>query len=148
MEELSFIELLFITAGITFLIEAVTPIFLAILSVWLEFTLRKRENTYELASWWVHKYHGIWKATVTYHPEDWFLSVFTTFLLLAVPAIGYFFTGEAIITVVGIAAVLGIVFAPRFVLDIIKSLKYNGKTGESESIEELKAKVKALEEKR
>ena len=147
MEGLNFGQLILLIIGVTLAIEAVTPIFLAILSSWLEFTLRKKENTYELGSWWVHKYHGIWNAREEHDPSDWFLSVFSTFILLAVPAIGYFFTGGAIITVIGISIVLGIIFAPRFVLDIIKSLKYNGNTGESESIEELKAKVKELERK-
>jgi len=148
MEDMNFVQLLLTTLGVAFIIESVTPILLCILSGWLEFTLRKNSNTYELGSWWVHKYHGIWGADKGYDKEDWTLSLFTTFILLAVPATGYFFTGVAILTVIGISIVLGTIFAPRFVLDIIKSLKYNGKTGESESIEELKAKVKALEEKR
>tara|TARA_R110000787_G_scaffold90842_4_gene191633 strand:+ start:1002 stop:1451 length:450 start_codon:yes stop_codon:yes gene_type:complete len=147
MEDMNFGQLIFTTLGVAFIIESVTPILLCTLSGWLEFTLRKQSNTYELGSWWVHKYHGIWGADKDHGPVDWFLSLFTTFILLSVPATGYFFTGEAIITVIGISIVLGIIFAPRFVLDIIKSLKYNGRTGESESIEELKAKVKELERK-
>lgn len=45
-------------------------------------------------------------------------------------------------------SLIGLVFIPRFVMDIIKGLKYSSKSGKLEEIEELKLKVAKLEEER
>ena len=143
----NFGELLARAAGLAFVIELVIAIVLVLFSYWLEYTLRKPTGTFTLGSAWIKKYHRIYGLTEKKNLDTFdstAVSCVSTFLILFTLMTGYFFTGAFVYGAIVISSVLTIVFAPRFVTDICKSLKYNRKTGDSDRINKLEKEQLAI----
>tara|TARA_R110000850_G_scaffold54626_2_gene130036 strand:+ start:673 stop:1095 length:423 start_codon:yes stop_codon:yes gene_type:complete len=139
MEELHFGHVLVLGVFGVVIIDFVGSLLLSGLSVWLEYTFRKPKETYKLGYKWMTKWQvGFMKGLP---------SPVTTFLLIVCSLCAYKFTEDFIYILVTMALILVGTLGPRFIIDICKATKYNSKSGKCETLEELKAKVKVLEEK-
>ena len=143
MEEIGFGELTLVVGFFVLVVEIFVGVVLALLSVWLEYSLRKPKDTYELGTWWCIKWNWLWKEERA-SGDAWLAGVGTTYILALVAVGSVLYTGKALIVFLTLGAVLLITFGPRFIVDICRGLKYNPKTGDAEKIKELEKKIEKL----
>ncbi len=138
MEGLDLTKVLVLSAVLAIIIELGVALLLVVVGNWYGFTVRKEIKTQVWVDRWWHKFDFITKEVPCI--------AFTAVLIFM--GIGLtVFTGNFLIGFMVIGVLLLFILGPRFIVDMIKALKYDSKTGKSDTLEELKAKVKALEDK-
>lgn len=140
---------------LTFLIEWVLPIILLLVGKLIKFWLRKDKDFY-----W-HKM-VFYKYPSLYYKKDYtcfentdgdqgvfslIVAPFITYLIFFICFALYFATGTVLYTAAYLIGLALFIFGPRFVIDMIKALKYNKNTGDLERIDQLQREMDELKSK-
>ena len=149
MEELNFLEsIIILSLTLCLLVNAISPPLMFLLSKLLEFWKRLPSDTYE----WAYKYQKRkYRKLLDCFNEDLALGTYVVFdvifsalalkCLVEITNEGYLLHTTIIMVIIA-----GLIFIPRFIIDVCKTLKYKPKTGESETIEKLKEDVRFLKQ--
>ena len=149
MEELNFLEKAFLGGLVLcWLINAVLPVILWLSSYLVAYWKRLHLNTYSWAyNYQEKKYNRLFRrfedadAVGTFIFFDLVIGVVILKALIHITEADYLFP----VTLV-LGGIVGLIFIPRFIFDVCKTLKYKPKTGESETIEKLKEDVRLLKQ--
>lgn len=149
MEELNVLEKAFL-GGLTlcWLINVALPAILWLSSGLVAYWKRLPSNTYSWAyNYQEKKYKRLFS---NFHKEDAigcfiFLDLFFGTVILNV-LIHITEAGHLFPVILILGGIVGLIFIPRFIFDVCKTLKYKPKTGESETIEKLKEDVRFLKQ--
>jgi len=150
VEELNFLEKAFLGGLVLcWLINVVLPVVLWLSSGLVAYWKRLPLETYSWAyNYQERKYKRLFStfneldAVGTFIFFDLVIGMIVLGALIRITEVGYLFP----ITLI-LGGIVGLIFIPRFVFDVCKTLRYKPKTGESETIEKLKEDVKTLQER-
>jgi len=135
--------------ALCWLINLLLPAVLWLSGIWLSFCKRLPLDNYK----WAYKYQELkYKRIISTFTKGNALGFYILFdlaisLMVMVGVTSLTAHGYLLPLVVTVVVIAGLLFIPRFIFDVCKTLKYKPKTGESETIEKLKEDVRTLQER-